>query len=81
MSKSKVGVAGLTLAAALLLVTGCGGGKKDTLSLEGWAIAGHPLVGATIEAVDANGKVVATSPEKTLSTGTWYLPLDKPRRT
>jgi hypothetical protein len=63
---------------AALLVTGCGGGKTHHAALEGWAIAGHPLAGATIEAVDANGKVIATSPEKTLATGTWYLPLDHP---
>jgi hypothetical protein len=64
---------------AASFAAGCGGKKKESSgALVGWAIAGHPLVGATVEAVDANGKVIATSPSKSLGTGTWYLPLSGP---
>src|SRR5947209_5974130 len=68
----------LVLLAIAPLVASCGSKKENKGALVGWAIAGHPLVGATVEAVDASGKVIATSPSKTLRTGTWYLPMDSP---
>src|SRR5438552_14711705 len=74
------GPALVLIALLALLTVGCGG-KKEHGALVGWAIAGDPLVGATITAVDENGKVIATSPAKTLRTGTWYLPVDGPPKT
>ena len=66
------------LLGAALLVAGCGGRKHDRGTLEGYAFARGPLAGATIQAVDTNGKVIATAPEKTLSSGLWFLPMDDP---
>ncbi|HWB23228.1 MAG TPA: hypothetical protein VG652_10100 [Gaiellaceae bacterium] len=70
----------VAVAATALFAAGCGA-KKSQGALVGWAIAGHPLVGATIKAVDDKGKVIATSPATSLRTGTWYLPLAGPPKT
>jgi hypothetical protein len=43
----------------------------------GFAHAGGPLVGATVQIVDADGKELATAVEPTLPSGSWAVELDE----
>src|SRR5688500_16665687 len=82
---------GVSAMAMALVAAGCSGGDGDRpgpspsaerggvpQSLVGFVIAGDPVEGATVTAVDGDGRTIATSTDPSLASGVWTLELRDP---